>query len=307
MARDPGRLGCAAEALARSEPLIGTASRVRRWLIVEQPGPWGRDALLESRIDPDVAHALAAGAKEHDARVLLVRQLGAERDGPRRSYLVRSDRVHRWIEELVVRDPAELLDVDLAVLGGDEPPGIGAPGPSNLPLVCTNGRHDPCCADFGRPVVRALRDAGVEVWESSHVGGDRFAANLVCLPTGVYYGRVEPGEAARILRDHDHGMLDLDCYRGRSCYPPVMQAAEIFARRELGERQLDALHFAPVDRPGDEALVVLVHRDGREVRVRVARERGSPEALTCADLNESMPWHHRLVSIEVSPPGPRGP
>jgi (2Fe-2S) ferredoxin len=215
-------------------------------------------------------------------------------------FLVRSDRVHRWIERLEVDDVSELVDLDLGVLGSDDPPGVGVPGPANLPLVCTNGRHDPCCADFGRPVVRALREAGVEVWESSHVGGDRFAANLVCLPTGVYFGRVQPEEAERILRDHEGGLIDLDRYRGRSCYPPLLQAAEIFARRELGQRRLDGLRILSATGHATESLVVLHDDGGREVRVRVARERAEPAALTCADLGQSPPWHQRLVSIDVA-------
>lgn len=280
--------------------MVGTASRVRRWLIIEQPGPWGREALHESYIDGSVAAAIDASAQAAGARVLLVRQVGADRSTPRSAFLVRSDRAHRWIKRLRFSDPADLVDLDLGVLHSDDPPGIGEPGPANLPLVCTNGKHDPCCADFGRPVVRALRGAGVEVWESSHVGGDRFAANLVCLPTGVYFGRVAPEDAERILQDHGEGLLDLDAYRGRSCYPPLMQAGEIFARRELGERRLDALRFASTSQQGSEASVVLIHADGREVRVRVLRERAAPEALTCTDLSQSAPWHHRLLSIDVS-------
>jgi hypothetical protein len=300
MARDPGRLGCAAESRARDEPMVGTASRVRRWLVIEQPGAWGRDALHESKIEASVASVIGASARANAARVLLARQIGAERSGPRSAFLVRSDRVHRWIEQLRFEDPAELAGIDLAVLGADDPPGIGSPGPANLTLVCTNGRHDPCCADFGRPVVRALRDAGVEVWESSHVGGDRFAANLVCLPDGVYFGRVEPDEAERVLRDHANGLLDLDRYRGRSCYPPLMQAAEIFARRAMEERRLDALHFESGTLDDTDAVVVLIHRDGRRATVEVAREPAPPESLTCADLTEHVPWHHRLVSIDVA-------
>jgi hypothetical protein len=306
MARDPGRLGCAAEALARNEPMVGTASRVRRWLVIEQPGSWGRSALLESRMAAPVAEAIDAHARTHDVRVLLARRLDADRSGPRTAFLVRSDRVHRWIERVTFDDPADLVDIDLALLGADEAPGVGQPAPANLPLVCTNGKHDPCCADFGRPVVRALRDADVEVWESSHVGGDRFAANLVCLPTGVYFGRVQPEEAAGLLADLEDGLLDLDRYRGRSCYPPLMQAAEIFTRRELGERRLDALHFVSATGSSTEALVVLTHSDGREARVQVVRERGVPEALTCASLDQSPPWHQRLVSIEISPPSAPG-
>src|SRR3546814_4969337 len=111
--------------------------------------------------------------------VLLTRRVGADRSAPRTVHLVRSDRDRRWIEQLVVADDGALAELDLSVLGSDTAPGVGEPGPEHLHLVCTNGRHDPCCADFGRPVVRALRAAGVEVMESSHVGGDRFAANIV--------------------------------------------------------------------------------------------------------------------------------
>lgn len=299
MARDPGRLGCAAESALRSESIAGTASRVRRWLLVEQHGAWGRDALRESRLDAAVAAQLGANAAAHGVRVLLVRGLGADRSGPRTVHLVRSDRVHRWVERLTLDDDRALCDLDLAVLTGDEPPGLGAPVAEPLHLVCTNGRHDPCCADFGRPVVRALRDAGVPVLESSHVGGDRFAANVVCLPTGVYFGRVPPEQAARILADHDAGILDLDHYRGRSAYPPELQAAEIFARRHLGERGLHALRFRSAAPDGRETLVVLDHADGREVQVRLVRERSPAEALTCADLGLSQPWRHRLLSLEV--------
>ena len=105
-------------------------------------------------------------------------------------------------------DPAALLDASTCPpLAFPDPPGIGEPGPPALHLVCTNGRHDPCCADLGRPVVRALVAARApDVWECSHIGGDRFAANLVCLPDGVYYGRVDPDGAPGLVADHRAGL-----------------------------------------------------------------------------------------------------
>lgn len=279
--------------------MVGTASRVRRWLLIEQHGPWGRDALLESRLDAAVAARVAAAAHGHGVRVVLTRQIGGDRLGPRTVHLVRSDRVHRWAERLELPDDEALADLDLSVLGQDDAPALGRPV-EGLYLVCTNGRHDPCCADFGRPVVRALRDAGIEVLESSHIGGDRFAANLVCLPSGVYFGRVPPEAAARIIVDHAAGLVDLEHYRGRSAYPPLLQAAEIFARRHLGERRLDALSFDSATDDGSEAVVSLLHDDGRVVTVTAARERAAPAALTCAGPGESTPWQHRLLSIDVA-------
>jgi Sucrase/ferredoxin-like len=165
--------------------------------------------------------------------------------------------------------------------------------------VCTNGKHDPCCADLGRPVVRALSAAGCpDVWECSHVGGDRFAANVVCLPDGVYFGRVEPEHAATLVTDYRDGQLDLDCYRGRSCFPPLLQAAEVFARRHLDDRSIDGLTVLEVlSRQDDRFDVRFLQKGGRQVEVVVAREPGEPEPLTCFSDQFATPWRYRLVEL----------
>ena len=300
MARDPGRAGCAAESVARGELMLGTASRVRRWLLVEQPGHWGREALDDSGFPRAVAERLSALALAHRTRVVLIRRsAGPDHDDePRRAFLVRSDHTARWVERVEVDEPVDLLTLGLASLGSEAPPGVGELVEDPLHLVCTNGRHDPCCADLGRPVVRALRDAGVDVWECSHIGGDRFAANVVCLPSGVYLGRVPPQDAARIVADHDAGLVDVDHYRGRSNLPPLAQAAEVLARRELGERRLDALAMRSWQHD-DDGAVVLLDLDGATVEVAVARRRGTAEQLTCAPA-VSRPWEYALTGLTVT-------
>jgi len=295
MRREPGRLGCAAESLERDELVLGTASRVRRWLLVEQTGSWGRDALAQSHLPDEVADRLHRAAVEQGVRVLLIRRSVAPSDAPGLSaFLVRSDRAVAWAEHLVLPDPAALLELDLGALRADAPPGIGTPAGS-VHLVCTNGRHDPCCADLGRPVVRALREEGIDVWESSHVGGDRFAANVVCLPTGVYFGRVPPEQAAAIVRDHDAGLLALDHYRGRSCHASLVQAAEVFARHELGERRLAELQPRTWAIGGDRATVELGLADAT-LTVEVSRRRGPAVALTCSP-EAHHPWQYRLEAL----------
>jgi hypothetical protein len=293
--RDPARIGCALESRDRAESIIGTASRVRRWLLIEQPGAWGQDAVGESQLPIGVAAAVAERARASGVRVLLVRDRSHDPAGPRTAMLARSDRVHRWVERIAFDNPEQLVGLDLAATGSDEPPGLGEQVASTVFLVCTNGKHDPCCADLGRPVLRALRAAGIEAWESSHVGGDRFAANIVCLPTGIYFGRVEPADAARILRDHDAGVLDLDCFRGRSSFPPLVQAAEIFARQQLGERGLHALHFESWTRSGGDRAVVRFTRGDERLELEVSRHLGPPELLTCRD-GAHQPWQYRLES-----------
>lgn len=295
MAREPGRLACSAESILREEPVLGTASRVRRWLLVEQPGPWGRDALLESRMEERVARTLQSRARRSGVRVVLLRRPRWAEAGPRRAYLVHTAPSARWIEQLEVDDDG-LLDLDLGVLALGTPPGVGRAVAGSVRLVCTNGRHDPCCADEGRPVMRALADEGLdEVWESSHVGGDRFAANVVFLPTGVFYGRVPAERAAELIRDHDRGLLHLDHYRGRCSLPPMTQAAEIFLRRELGERGLDALRPVESTPRGDDATTVVLERGEERYWVHAGREKGDPEHLTCSDRGLSRPWRYRLL------------
>src|SRR3954454_24937312 len=86
-ARPPGRLDgsrCLVQAMERGDSAIATASPVQRWLLIEQPGPWGRDALLQSRFDADVAPLLAERAAREDVRVLLIRRPGDRLARPRR-------------------------------------------------------------------------------------------------------------------------------------------------------------------------------------------------------------------------------
>lgn len=253
-------------------------------------------------MSPRVARSLDAAAKEHGVRVLLARRPGWKAiDGPRHVFLAHTSPTHRWLERLHVGDIGELADLDLGVLDGQDAPRIGTAHDRELFLVCTNGRHDPCCADLGRPVVRALAEAGVDdVWETTHVGGDRFAANVVCLPTGVYLGRVTAGDAARVLEEVARGSIPLENYRGRCCYPPIVQAAEIFLRHALDERRVEALRLRVSARPSDAEVVVHARvDDGRRFLVHVARTAATQAALTCTSAAPSAPWSYTLVEIRV--------
>jgi hypothetical protein len=288
---------CALESAGSGEPLAGTASRVRRWLVVEQPGPWGHDALSHSYLDPDVGRALADTSQAAGVRVLLARRPGWRRGGDvRRVFLAHTGPGSRWLRQvdLAMEDEAALPALDLGALARGEPPDVGEPGPASLVLVCTNGRHDPCCADHGRPVVRRLAGLGVpNVWECSHIGGDRFAGNLVFLPEGVYMGRVDDEAAPGVVADLRRGLLDLDRYRGRSFHPPLVQVAEVHARIELGERQLDRVTVIAAESSSqDEATVHVAQHGGPTLDVAVTRQPGEPAQLTCRAPSASRPWRY---------------
>jgi Sucrase/ferredoxin-like len=171
-------------------------------------------------------------------------------------------------------------------------------------LVCTNGRHDPCCATFGRPLARSLRgsDWADRVWECSHIGGDRFAGNLLLLPESLYFGRCDGPAAERVLAGYDAGRLDLPYFRGRSTFTLVEQAAEHFVRTELALDALDAITAA--ESLGDgQVSVRLADRAsgdaGKTVVVTVAHSRvPAPTPLTCKGAEGLTFPQFRLVGIE---------
>jgi hypothetical protein len=114
-----------------------------------------------------------------------------------------------------------------------------------LYLVCTHGRRDKCCAKFGYALYKHLRQrAGASVWQSSHVGGDRFAANLLCFPHGLFYAHATGESGAHIVEEYGRGRVVLENYRGRACYSQQLQAAEFFVRAESGVKGLGELQHA---------------------------------------------------------------
>jgi len=279
-----------------------TASIVRNWLLVEHPGAWGPAALTESGLPAQLAGGLATRARQHGFRVLLVRRPVRPADSSRHCFIAHSGRHGRWIEERVVEDLDALLEVDFSPIRRGERVGFGALRQAPLYLVCTNGRHDPCCANLGRPVARALhaRSDG-SVWESSHFGGDRFAGNLVCLPHGLYFGRLSPADATRVVDAYESGVVALDNYRGRAGEPFAAQAAEHFLRRGeqlLGVDDLLVTRFRRLD--GGVVDVGFEGPRGRsyDVRVRVGAA-AEARPLACNSTTEGRPPSYELVSMNV--------
>jgi (2Fe-2S) ferredoxin len=174
-------------------------------------------------------------------------------------------------------DPEELLALDLdQVSRGVAPDWTPHPGP--LFGVCTHGRHDACCAERGRPVAAALTASHPDqTWEISHMGGDRFAANMVVLPEGLYYGRMDPGTASHVASLYERGRVDIERLRGRSSYPMPVQYAEIALRRHLEDDRLDALRL--VRRQGPTSVF---RRDGAEWAVTVHRTTRGEAQMTCS-------------------------
>jgi len=298
-ARPVGRLDegrCSVQAQVRGDSPMATASPATRWLLIEQPGPWGRDALAESRFDAAVAPELARRSRAEGVRLLLVRRPGSRlADSGRRWAYGDSRPGHEGLWWSVRSSDADLLTVPW-----DGSVGEPAAGPTYL--VCTHGGHDACCALRGRPLARAL--PAPDVWECSHLGGDRFAANVLVLPHGFYYGQV-PGDGADLVTAHAQGRVALPWLRGRAGVPIPAQAAQHFARGELGLLDVDALPVVavvPLTPPGSEVerwTVTLAGPDGDVVTGVESRPSEVAARLTCRATHpaHSRTWHVELAAV----------
>ncbi|MGX7677767.1 sucrase ferredoxin [Jatrophihabitans sp. DSM 45814] len=327
---------CGIRATERGDAMIGTAFPAPRVLMVEQPGGWGVEGLLESRFDRATARELVHGFSYHGVRVVAVRRPGRVTEPAQRRWAFADCRPHRrsmtW--GLFTED-SELLDLDPdtgtmagtnADLGEDD--GQGTPDlagnikdhvvkdhvvkdqmMSPTYLVCTHGTHDVCCAIEGRPVAAALNEIRPgNAWECSHLGGDRFAANVLVLPLGLVYGRVSVEAAADLAAATDRDEVLAPMLRGHIGLYPWVQTALAHAHETLGLFGVDDLqvldshvHHAadvPDHEAGLELKTVRIATPRGKILVSLRAEKGASQMLTCRAVRASASTVYRPIGLE---------
>jgi hypothetical protein len=289
---------CADESRGNDEPLFATASRVDHWLLVEYRSLWSHDAFAGSGLSEQVkAHLREQQAARRRTRLLFIRSR-ARRGAPGLvAYAATSREGAEELRRVAFDEYRDLLDVDLVGGSGER---VEHP----LLLVCTHGKHDPCCARYGRPLYDALADELDPdwIWQSTHVGGDRFAGNVVCLPHGLYYGRLDRPSAAVVLDELLAYRVYLDPYRGRSCYSFAVQAAERAVRLETGLLGLDDLRLVAAHRRDDGAWTVAISARGRGIEeVDLREQAGGLVHLTCGSELLKRPRRFVVTGRRVRP------
>ena len=269
---------CADAADGRSEALAGTASRADRFILVEFPTPWPHKAL--DAFSDDLSSALAAAVEATSAKLLLIRRSG-ERSPAQRRWAVYDVKQRRslWGDWSTEAELGALIDA-----AGSAPSTHWSVDP--VVLVCTHARHDACCGVRGRPVAAALSETHRDlVWECSHVGGHRFAANLVFPLDGTYYGRVESEAVTDIVDAHlEKSKISAEHVRGFSWMAPAAQAVAVEAHQRWGPAGADDVETASVVPIGpDRWRVELAGRNALPASIIAEVERlTGPEApLSC--------------------------
>lgn len=294
------RTSCSSIARSSDEPLHGTAPCAQSWILIEQPGPWAPDALSSAGLDPQHLAELTGRLAPLGTRILLIRRRSGRYtpSGGICCYLASTGGNRVWMSRLILESPEQLLDHELEALIQPDFPGIGSQV-SELFLVCTHGRRDPCCAEHGRALIKGLAQEQDEVWESSHQGGHRFAANLACFPHGLFYGRVSGNRGQSIIESYRRGRIHLPLYRGRTAHQPLVQSAEHFIRLKTGIDTIEGLPVERIRQDGGRASVTMRHGSaGHTVDLELTQGEPRPESCDQPRLTSRQVWMPSPVRSE---------
>lgn len=226
---------CTDWSLAIGEPMGGTAVSCQHWFFLEYNQPWTAKATSDNNLPKNVQAWLDEQVERVNGRLQFIKQPRGTRTGWTffvASFASVGSRIYRF--ELDNYEALLALDLS-AILAGDTRYQSHLTSGSHL-LVCTNGKRDVCCSLHGLALLRALSVYGqTAVWETTHLGGHRFASTLLTLPDGINYGRLTPQDVPQLQIHLQNRTLWLDKLRGRVCFDPVIQVAELFLRQETGE------------------------------------------------------------------------
>lgn len=285
------RFFCAELSRNRDEKIYGTAPPADFWLLLEYSKAWGTKALKESDLPASTKTYLEGFLKTNPVvRFLFIRRSRSTGEDIR-FFVVRCLEKDAKVYQFNLKTYEQLLELDIHALVTADPNPNLEPLADPLFLVCTHGTHDKCCAKFGGPVYDALKQLDEPgVWQSSHVGGDRFAANMICFPHAIFYGRVEPQDAPEILRSYLNHQITLHNYRGRGCYARHLQAAEFFVRSKTGITGIN-----------DLTMIDSVQSEEGMWRVRFSASADeSMHEVTLASFNSEFQSYHSCRAIEES-------
>ena len=287
---------CADVSGAADEDLAATASRVDRWVLVEYRGLWDRDVLGGSLLSQPLKEHLRDQLRRLGHSRLLFVKRPERRSYKRRMLYVGSCRPREerfYALEFDHHDDLVGYDFASALLDGEAP---GVPVEHPLFVVCTHGKRDRCCAKYGRPLYDQLKGKVDPewVWQSTHVGGDRFAGNVVVLPEGLYFGRVGEEDLDSILDDYFDGRVNLERYRGRSAYTFAVQAAELAVREKTGLAGVNDVELVKVVRKDEDRWLVTLRTEGsKHVAEAWAEQAAEPVYLTCGSVTPQRPRRFR--------------
>ena len=308
-------LTCAAESRAAEETLAGTFKPADSFFLIESSladdGGWRHETVKTASKAGEFAPILRHLSSAPRAKILFIRR---PQSSGKNFYAALTNQAQPRLYHARLDDYDELLDLDIGSLSNGSAPRIKGRAMQEIDelyAICTNGRHDPCCAAHGTPVYQQLvAHAGEErVWQTTHLGGHRLAATMLAFPQGLAYGHLDPLDAEAVVTNHRAGYLLTHKYRGRGAYAghqldgdahQASGAAEALIRERTRNYRIDGLRLSGVKSLSDGGMrVCFVDADGAERTAEVRTQMSAPRQTSCGEPPKPMPRHQ--VALRAAP------
>ena len=295
---------CSLESFNVEEPLFGSMTKSSVWFLVEYPFSWGANAFKESDLPQLVKERLKSTADSiPEAKLQLIKKTNSGLTDQITFYVAFPQENQPILYKFLLTKYEEILDFDFTALLSGEHVYWEHIQTEPLYLVCTNGKRDACCAKSGLPVFASLqRIVRNTVWQTTHVGGHRFAANVLCFPYGILYGRVSVEDVKSIVDSIQQGEILIEKYRGRACYNEVVQAAEYYLRLKTNINGISAFRLQGIEEEAEnEWSVVFMKLEGdTRYRIKVSASLSNYQIyLSCKDIEKKAVINYRLEQFKT--------
>lgn len=234
---------CAKSSLENKDGLIGTASGFNKLLLIEYNETFEDKAFVNSNIDELVKQKIQEEfIVNSDTRLLLIKRDNPKNINKINVFAIYNDYNNLSINHFMINAYSEFLEMDLEEIFKKNNYS------DSFYLVCTNGKKDKCCGKFGMKIYKDLISKNADVWQCTHVGGDRFAPNIIAIPSLINYGHVENEDLQEIIDCTNKKEVYLKKYRGSSSLSLYNQAAEGFIRERYNIKDFKILKFINSER-----------------------------------------------------------
>lgn len=237
-------LFCSEITLNINEPLYGSAPTASRFILITWPKKfWKSKALLSDHLPQDIFELNLK--LESSEQPPLIRLISSPEISENYSDIyIFPDQVK--YSKVTPSDIASVIDSHLSEIHHEtySPEKISG----KIITLCTHGTHDQCCAKFGSgifPVIRQIifhNKLNISLFESSHIGGHRFAATCMVFPECDCYGRLQDFPLETFLLDFiDKNKIFTDAYRGNILNSRIEQALLFAAFRYINEKNISGI------------------------------------------------------------------
>ena len=288
---------CSENSIQASEKIFSTAPHVNFWLLIEYNGKWEEKAFNNCDIDIKVKHVIRKLAKEHlNSRIQLIRN-EYQSNNHIKFYIAITKEAEKKVYEFKIKSYHDILNINFDSELSDK-------NLKSIPilLVCTHGSYDNCCGEKGLELFYHLskNEKDFEVWQTTHLGGHRFAANILILPGGIYYGRINNNNYKKIKNSYLNNKLEVDFLRGRCFYHPDVQAAEYYLRSELNYSFLNNLNLISQSSTENGVFnVTFENEESKKVFELIIEKNDKALQLlaSCRDKHKKFIAQYRLMSL----------